>query len=163
MEFLTYLTTTSAQLGTLGWLFFIAQILGLAAGAYLVFLHSERNAARAAFMRNLGIALLIVGGIGVLVGVLRMLNVPFFNQHLSFWIQAAIELVLAGYVVYYTRSVLPAMEKQAAGRRPSRSAPSPRGLRSVSASSIETTPATPRPVPTTGRRDARRDRKRRKG
>lgn len=160
MEFLTYLTTSSPQLGSFGWSFFIAQILGVAAGAYLVYLHTERNAARATFMRNLGITLMIVGGVGVLLGVLRMLNVPVLNQHLWFWIQALVELGVAGYVMYYMRSVLPALAKQAAGRRPT---PSPRGLRNVSASAIETEPRAPRPIATTTRRDARRDRKRRKG
>lgn len=160
MDFLTYLTTSSPQLGSFGWSFFIAQILGLAAGAYLVYLHTERNAARAAFMRQLGIALMIIGGVGVALGALRMLNVPVLNQHLWFWIQALVELGIAGYVIYYMRSVLPGLEKAAAGRRPS--ATSPRGLRNVSASTIETTPRAPRPLATTSRRDARRDRKRRK-
>jgi hypothetical protein len=160
MEFLTYLTTSSPQLGSFGWSFFIAQILGLAAGAYLVYLHTERNAARATFARQLGITLMIVGAVGVVLGALRMLNVPVLNQHLWFWIQALVELVIAGYVIYYVRNVLPGLEKQAAGRRPTAS---PRGLRNVSANTIETTPRAPRPVATTGRRDARRDRKRKKG
>lgn len=163
MDFFTYLTTSSPQLGTLGWAFFIAQILAVAAGAYLLFLHTERNTARAAFARQLGTSLMIAGGVGVLLGALRMLNVPVLNQHLWFYIQALVELGVAGYVLYYLRNVLPALEKQVAGRRPTRSAPNPRGLRNVNANSIETTPAAPRPIATTSRRDARRDRKRRKG
>jgi hypothetical protein len=163
MQFFTYLTTSSPQLGTLGWVFFIVQIIGVAAGAYLVFLHSERNPARATFARQLGTALMIFGVVGVVLGVLRMLNVPYLNQHVWFWIQAVIELIIAGYVIYYVRNVLPALEKQSAGRRPTRAVANPRGLRNVSASTIETAPSTPRPVATTSRRDARRDRKRRKG
>lgn len=156
MGFFTYLTTSSPQLGTLGWLFFIGQVLIAAAGAYLAFAHSERNMARAAFMRQLGIALLIVGGVGVALGVLRMLNVPVLNQHLWFYVQLLIELGVAGYVFYYMRSVLPGLERAAVGRRPA-----PRGNRSIS--DVQTTPAAPRPPATTSRRDARRDRKRRKG
>jgi hypothetical protein len=158
MEFLTYLTTSSPLLGPLGWFFFIAQIIGVAVGAYLVFLHTERNAARATFMRQLGIALLIIGGVGVLVGALRMLDVPVLNQHLWFWIQALVEIGIGGYVIYYMRNVLPQLEKQAAGRRTMRA---PSGGRTISTAEAAT--ATPRPVATTGRRDARRDRKRRKG
>lgn len=147
-----YLTTASPQLGSLGWIFFLTQLLGLAAGAYLVFVHSERNAARAAFMRQLGIALMVLGGVGVVLAALRMANVPVVNQRLWFWIQAFVELGVAGYVVYYMRRVLPDLEKAAAGRRQR-----PIGNRQIS---TDPTPATPRPVATTSRRDARRDKKR---
>ncbi len=147
-----YLTTASPQLGSLGWIFFLTQLFGLAAGAYLVFVHSERNLARKTFMRQLGIALLVLGGVGVVMGALRMLNVPVLNQRLWFWVQAFVQLGVAGYVFYYMRSVLPELEKTAAGRR----------QRSVGTRQISTdpTPATPRPVATTTRRDARRDKKR---
>jgi hypothetical protein len=147
-----YLTTASPQLGSLGWIFFLAQLMGLAAGAYLVFVHTERNMARGAFMRQLGIALMVLGGVGVLLGALRMANVPVINQRLWFWVQAFIELGVAGYIFYYMRRVLPDLEKAAAGRR----------QRSVGTRQISTdpTPATPRPVATTTRREARRDKKR---
>jgi hypothetical protein len=153
---LSYLTTAAPQLGPLAWVFFIAQILGVAGGAYLYFMHTERNPARQTFMRQLGIALMILGGVGVLQGTLRMLNVLYLNQRLWFWVQAVIELGVAGYVIYYMRSVLPALERSARGgpkvySRPSRSF-----------SSGDPAPVTPRPVATTSRRDARRERKRRK-
>lgn len=152
MGFVTYLTTASPQFGPLAWLFFIAQILGVAAGAYLVFVHTERNLARQTFMRQFGMALMIIGGVGVLLGVLRLLNVPVLNQRLWFWVELLVELGVAGYVVYYMRSVLPNLERAQAGRRPTRSA-SGRNL-------SDPAPATPRPVATTSRREARRDRKR---
>lgn len=153
-----YLTTAAPQFGPLAWIFFIGQILGVGAGAYLFFMHRERNPARQTFMRQLGIALMILGGVGVLLGALRLLNVPVMNQRLWFWIQGVIELGVAGYVVYYMRSVLPTLEREARARggkpgapRPPR--PIPNG---------DPAPATPRPVATTGRRDARRERKRKK-
>jgi hypothetical protein len=152
MAFITYLTTPSPQFGTLAWLFFILQILGVAAGAYLVYAHTERNPARLAFLRQLGIALLVVGGVALLMAALRLLNVPVVNQRLWFWITLLIELALAGYLTYYVRNVLPGLEQAQAGRRPARA--QPRGMVSESA------PAAPRPVPITSRRDARRDRKR---
>jgi hypothetical protein len=148
-----HLTTGDPQLGSLGWLFFIAQLLGVAAGAYLVFVHTERNLARQAFMRQLGIALLVLGGVGVVLGALRMANVPFVNQPLWFWVQGFVELGVAGYVFYYMQRVLPDLEKAAAGRRQR-----PSSSRQIS---TDPTPATPRPVATTSRRDARRDKKRR--
>lgn len=154
MGVLSYLTTAAPTFGPLAWLFFIAQILGVGAGAYLYFMHTERNPARQTFMRQLGLALMILGGVGALMGSLRLVNVPVLNQRLWFWIQALIELGVAGYVFYYMRSVLPGLEKAASRPgRPGVPRP-PRGIPS------DTAPATPRPVATTGRRDARRDRKR---
>lgn len=156
MDFVTYLTMASPQFGTLAWLFFIGQIVAVGAGAYLYFVHTERNAARQTFMRQLAIALMIVGGVGIVLGVLRMLNVPVLNQRYWFYIQLVVELGIAGYVFYYTRSVLPELAKQASRNpvRPARPA--------VRAVSEPTVPPPPRPIPTTSRREARRERKRRK-
>lgn len=156
MGFFSYWTTAAPQFGPLAWIFFIVQILGVGAGAYLYFAHTERNPARQTFLRQLGITLMILGSVGVVLGVLRMLDVPTMNQRLWFWIQAVVELGVAGYVVYYMRAVLPALERSASAR--GGKAGSSRAARPVGGANP--TPATPRPVATTGRRDARRDRKR---
>jgi hypothetical protein len=158
MGFFSYLTTAAPQFGPLAWIFFIAQILGVGAGAYLYFMHTERNPARQTFMRQLGIALMILGGVGVLLGALRLLNVPTMNQRLWFWIQAVIELGVAGYVIYYMRSILPGLERDARARGGKAGAPRP--PRPIPNGDVA--PATPRPVATTSRREARRERKRRK-
>ncbi|HMQ33852.1 MAG TPA: hypothetical protein PKD53_24175, partial [Chloroflexaceae bacterium] len=125
MGFISYFTTAAPQLGPLAWVFFIGQILAVGAGAYLNFMHTERNPARQTFMRQLGIALMILGGVGVLLGALRMLDVPVMNQRLWFWIQALIELGVAGYVFYYMRSVLPRLEREARARGGRPGAPPP--------------------------------------
>lgn len=158
MGFISYLTTAAPQFGPLAWIFFIGQILAVGAGAYLNFMHSERNPARQTFMRQLGIALMILGGVGVVLGALRLLNVPTMNQRLWFWLQALIELGVGAYVVYYMRTILPGLERDARSRggRP----PAPRPPRPIP--NGDPAPATPRPVATTGRRDARRERKRKK-
>jgi 4-amino-4-deoxy-L-arabinose transferase-like glycosyltransferase len=151
MEVWTYLTTPGT-LGSLGWTFFIMQILIVGAGGYLAFMHEERNPARHTFLRQLGIALLVVGVVGVVLGVGRLANLAVINQHLWFWVQLLIELVVAGYVFYYMRSVLPDLERRQAGRA--------RRPQSRQVTSQPSTPAEPRSQPTTSRRDARRDRKR---
>jgi hypothetical protein len=117
-------------------------------------MHTERNPARHTFMRQLAVALLILGGVGVLLGALRLLNLPVLNQHLWFWIQLLVELGVGAYVLYRYLRVLPGLERASAGR--ARSAPrhASRGLPG------DAVPAPPRPIPTTSRRDARRDRKR---
>ncbi|MCS6883430.1 MAG: hypothetical protein RMK84_13140 [Oscillochloridaceae bacterium] len=153
MGIFSYLTTPDPAFGPLAWTFFIIQILGVGAGAYLTFRHTERNPARQTFMRQLGIALMILGGVGVLIGALRLLNVPVFNQRIWFWIQALIEASVAGYVVYYMRSVLPGLERAAVARG--------RGARPTpKVTTGDTSAEAPRPVATTGRREARRERKR---
>lgn len=154
MNLFGYLTTAAPTFGPLAWIFFIGQILGVGAGAYLYFMHTERNAARQAFMRQLGIAAMVLGGVGVLLGVLRLLNVPVFNQHLWFWIQFLVELGVGGYAIYYMQRVLPGLEKAAVGRGQKGAPRPPKAIPGDPAA------ATPRPVATTGRRDARRDRKR---
>jgi hypothetical protein len=154
MGFLTYLTTAAPVFGPLAWAFFIGQLLAVGAGAYLFLMHRERNPARHTFMRQLAVALLILGGVGVLLGALRLLNLPVLNQRLWFWIQLVVELAVGAYVVYRYLRVLPALERASAGRL--RAAPRT-GSRSLGGEAV---PAPPRPVPTTSRRDARRDRKR---
>lgn len=155
MGFFSYLTTAAPQLGPLAWIFFIVQILGAGAGAYLYFAHTERNPARQTFMRQLGLTLMILGAVGVLLVALRMLDVPTLNQRLWIWVQAVVELGVAGYVAYYMRSVLPALERSASARgKPGAS----RASRPVGGANPA--PAAPRPVATTSRREARRDRKR---
>ncbi|WP_298814405.1 hypothetical protein [Chloroflexus sp.] len=149
MGFFEYFVTVSPQFGSYAWTFFILQILLVAGGAYFIWLHTERNVARATFFRQLGIALMIVGGFGVALGVARMLNTPVFNQRFWFYIQFVIELILGGYVVYYWRNVLPELVRNSRTR-----ALAPRQA------STSVAPATPRPAPTTSRREARRERKR---
>ncbi|MEF3275045.1 MAG: hypothetical protein K6356_11730 [Chloroflexus sp.] len=149
MGFFEYFVTASPQFGSYAWTFFILQILLVAGGAYFIWLHTERNVAKATFFRQLGIALMIVGGFGVALGVVRMLDVSPFNQRFWFYIQLLVELALSGYIFYYMRNVLPELARNTRIRTPTpRQAPA------------NATPATPRPAPTTGRREARRERKR---
>ena len=156
MGFFSYMTTAAPVFGPLAWIFFIGQILGVGAGAYLSFMHSERNPARQTFMRQLGLALMILGGVGVALGALRLLNVPVMNQRFWLWIQLLVELGVAGYVFYHMRSVLPGLERAAAGARGGRPG-APRPPKPIPGAAAH---ATPRPVATTSRRGARRDRKR---
>ncbi|WP_298490059.1 hypothetical protein [uncultured Chloroflexus sp.] len=149
MGFFDYFVAVSPTFGSYAWTFFIVQILLVAGGAYFIWLHTERNVAKATFFRQLGIALMIVGGFGVALGVARMLNTPTFNLRFWFYIQFVIELILGGYVFYYMRNVLPELVRNSRTR-----APTPRQV------PADATPATPRPVATTGRREARRERKR---
>lgn len=163
---LAYLTA-SAALGPFGWAFLALQVLGIAAGLYLMFVRRDSNALRGRLLYRLGFSLLVVGGVGVLLGALRLGDVPVFNQRYWFYLLLLVELALAGYALYYARNVYPAQlahsstsrGKAASARRPvARTLPSQPGQTRQNG----TTDATPvQPVQPSSRRGARRDRKRR--
>ncbi|NTV65804.1 MAG: hypothetical protein HGA65_20035 [Oscillochloris sp.] len=155
MGFIEYMTASSpaAGFGTLAWIFFLLQLIGVASGAYFLYAHSERNLARQAFARQLGIALLILGGVGLLAAALRLLGVPVISQRVWFWVLLLVDLVAAGYITFYIRKVLPGLEKAQAGKR---------NVRVAQQRAADLPPPQPRPVATTGRREARRERKKKK-
>src|SRR5689334_10657776 len=103
MDPLTYLTTPAAGFGPLGWVFFIAQIAGAIAGIYLAFLRSDSHPIRGLVLRRLGYALLGLGALGTLLGVLRLAAVAPLTAHGWFYLVAVAELILAVYAVYFAR------------------------------------------------------------
>nr|WP_238530505.1 hypothetical protein [Oscillochloris trichoides] len=150
-------SSPAAGFGTLAWIFFLLQLSGVVAGAYFYYAHTERNLARYTFFRQVGLALLILSGVGLLAAILRLVGVPVISQRLWFWILLLVELAAAGYMTFYMRKVLPTLEKAQAGKRPVR-APQQR----AAVAAADQPPPAPRPVATTGRRDARRERKKKK-
>lgn len=98
---------TSAPLGPLAWIFFVLQIAGIAGGVYLAFMRRDSNGLRQGLLQRLGYALLVAGGIGVLLGALRWGNVGVFTQRYWFYLLLLAEVGLASYVVYYARLVYP--------------------------------------------------------
>ena len=159
---MSYFIDPSPYFGRLAWTFFTVQVLIALAGAYMAFAYNDRVQFRQSFFRNLGRGLLVVGVVGLILGALRLLNVPVLNQRVWFYIQLLIELGLAGYIFYYLRTIYPrqmAQAKQSQAQAPRRGAArqlAPQGTAGTSPA----TPAEPRPVATTGRGDARRARKR---
>jgi hypothetical protein len=101
---ISYLTTASPLFGPLAWVFFALQIAGMLVGIYLAFVRRDpANALRRSLLQRFGYALLVVGGLGVLVGVLRLADVGIFTQRFWFYLVLLVEVVLAGYVAYYAR------------------------------------------------------------
>ena len=164
MDPLTYLTTPAAGLGQYGWPFFIAQIVLAVAGLYVAFLRGDAHPVRGQALRSLGYALLLLGGLGTLFGVFRLAAIEPLTAHGWFYLVAALEVGLAAYALYFARAVYPA--RRAEYERANRSSGSQRAGRPQpalqpngngrAASSFEE----PRPA-ASGRRDSRRDRKRR--
>ncbi|WP_238613475.1 hypothetical protein [Candidatus Oscillochloris fontis] len=149
-------SSPTAGFGTLAWIFFLLQLSGVVAGAYFYYAHTERNLARYTFFRQVGIALLILGGVGLLAAILRLIGIPVISQRLWFWILLLVDLAAAGYMTFYMRKILPALEKAQVGKRPVRASQQ----RAVAAA--DQPPPAPRPVATTSRREARRERKKKK-
>lgn len=101
---LSYLTTASPAFGPLAWVFFALQIAGIVAGLYLAFVRRDpANALRRTLLQRVGYALLVVGGLGVLFGALRLADVGVFTQRFWFYLVLLIELGLAAYIAYYAR------------------------------------------------------------
>jgi hypothetical protein len=156
-------------------------VIALAVGFYLYNMWQERNAVRMRFMRGLGLGLLIAGGVGVVLMLLRGINIPVVSWPLWGYLAMLGTLAFLAWAGWFYANKLPALVA-AAGRQGGRmGAPANRqgarsgggartygsggsgGARTYSAPSGDSngsTPSTPRPVATTTRREARRDRKR---
>lgn len=165
MDPVTYLTTFTAEFGALEWLFFLAQIALLVAGAYLVFLRAEPHPIRRAASRNLGYALLALGALGTLFGALRLAPVEFFTMPIWFTIVTVLEVILAAYALYELLSALPgrvAAYDEANRKGGRRGAARQQPALQTNGTGASSRVSEPRPVATTTRREARRDRKRSK-
>lgn len=168
------LTTPTTFFGPAEWVFFLSAIIAALAGTYLLFVHRDRLAARADFLRQIGIGLLIAGLAGAIIGGLRLANIALA----AFWftIVTIVFVLLVIYALYYATSVLPkriaASQTLSRGRgggaarpSPSRSNATPRAMsaesKSLSSNGSPAVSSAPRPAGSGGRRESRRDRKRR--
>jgi len=166
MDLATYLTTPAPGLDPLGWVLFIAQIVTAIMGVYFAFLRGDSHPIRGPALRRLGYTLLVLGGLGTLVGALRLAAVEPFTAPFWLLIVVAFELVLAVYALYYARAIYPPLKAEyervsrSSGRRSSTRTP-PALQTNGHAASASPTIDSERAVIAGGRRESRRDRKRR--
>lgn len=164
MDPVTYLTTFTTEFGALEWIFLIAQVALAVAGIYLSFLRAEPHPIRRATARNFGYALLALGALGIIFGVLRLAGVQIFTMPIWFTLATVLEAILAAYAAYFLLSVLPtrvaAYDEANRSKGTRRSVGRPQPALQVPGSNGAPSFNEPRPVATTTRRDARRDRKR---
>jgi hypothetical protein len=160
-----YLTSTTTQLGALAWILFLIQLVAIGVGVYLKFVRQDTKALRQRLLQNLGVALMGIGGVGVLLVALRVGSVAPFTQRYWLYMLAMVEAAFAGYVFYYARSVYPAQvaarvasRGKGSQRKATASAPQSSHTQPQNGSAHESEPADS--AASRSRRSARRERKR---
>jgi hypothetical protein len=126
----------------------------------------DSNLVRKVSLQWLGTALVVAGGIGVMLAMLRLSAIAPFTQRYWFYLLLALEIALAGYVTYYARMVYP---KRLANSQTSRGKAStrPSARREVAAAptrgngkAVAAEPVEESAAARSGRREARQRRKR---
>jgi hypothetical protein len=163
----SYLTQSSAAFGPFAWIFFLLQFLLVGAGFYYKAMRSDSNALRKQLLEQLGLALMIAGGIGIVLGGLRLGNVAVFAQRFWFYLVLVGELALGAYAAYYARNEYPRRLRVSQTQRGKSSAKRQNAQVSSAPSSRNGNADAEMQETTAGdqsrtRREARRERKRRK-
>ena len=163
MDPLTYLTSPSPGLDPLGWVLFIAQIVAAIAGVYFAFLRRDTHPVRAPALQRLGYALIVLGALGSLLGALRLAPIEPFTAPFWLYLVVLFEIALGVYALIYARTTYPARlaEYEQASRSGRRRTARPQPTLQANGNGTGTPVAGSRPLATSSRRDARRDRKRR--
>jgi len=159
---MTYLTSPDSLFGWIEWILFISQIVLLLVGGYFAFLFRDANEIKLQALQRFGYVLLALGAIGTLLGGLKLGLVAPFDTRLWLALVMLFEIALGVYAVIYSRTTY--REQLAARPTPTRKQASATSRKQVAGNA--STPVRPVEVPVprvaAGRRDARRDRKRRK-
>jgi hypothetical protein len=162
MDFVTYLTTPAGEFGGLEWGFLVVEGVVALVGIYLAFLRSDTHPIRSAALRRLGLALVALGGLGVILAGLRLAAIDPFRMPIWFVAVGVAELVLVAYALVYRQvrypAALAAYEQRARGAI-RRGAARPQPTLQTNGHGVAF--SDPRPLTTTSRRESRRDRKRR--
>lgn len=160
----TYLTTASPTFGPFAGSFLGLQIASSATGLYLAFARRDNNQFRHKLVVQLGLALIVGGGCGLLLSGLRLANLPVFNQRYWFYLLLLLEAALAGYALFYARTIYPrqlAQSQTVRGKIASRQQKSTQVTPATQSPNGQSTlPIAPETTVTRSRREARRANKR---
>ncbi len=159
MTQLTKAPTFNLNEGSLALGLFVLWLIVLGAAAFWLRMKPQKNAARMAFRKRTAIVLLVIAGLGVVNSLAGMFGVPVVEWSLWGLILFLILVIFSIYAFWDARTRLPA--RAASSGRAVREAPkhiTAPGTVSPG-SSVNTQP---RPEATTGRRDARRAKKRKR-
>lgn len=149
-----YLVQASAAFGPYAWVFALLQLAIVAAGVYLAFFRNDQKQA--------GMLVLGAGGVGIILSALRLGNVAVFNQRYWFWLLLLVELGLAGYLFATVRTAAsqPAARTSSGRGKTAASSQKPRTPEARANGSVQPAPGGQSASGRSGRRDARRERKR---
>jgi len=159
---INYFTQARPEFGNISWTMLVVWVLALGLGVYLLRSYRDSNPIRSRFVRQFGVITAILSALGIVLLVPKYLAVPTLEWRLWSYIIAFATLGYWAYAAYVYTSKLPA---QIAAFRPTRSVrgSAARGARTYSTNQGNDTPKAvrqPRPIATTTRREARRDKKR---
>jgi hypothetical protein len=167
MDLWTYITTPASDFGGPEWVIFVAESAMVLVGIYLAFLRRDSHPVRGVALRRLGLALVVLGALGVIFGALRLAAVEPFTMPVWVYGVGLIEIGLAVYALFYRWVRYPArlaeleQATRSIGGRRGGTRPQPVLQSNRNGAGSVASFSEPRPVATSGRRDARRDRKRR--
>lgn len=170
MNPMTYLTLPDSLFGWIEWILFISQIVLLLVGGYFGFLFRDSNEVKVQALQRFGSVLLVLGATGALLGGLKLGVVAPFDTRLWLALITLFEIAFGIYAVIYSRTTY---REQVSARRSTRPSPARKPVATATAATRRQTTnnasaTTPRPVEVpvprvaAGRREARRDRKRKK-
>lgn len=162
MNPMTYLTSPDSLFGWIEWILFISQIVLLLVGGYFAFLFRDANQIKFQALQRFGYVLLVLGAIGTLLGGLKLGLVAPFDTRLWLALVMLFEIAFGIYAVIYSRTTY--REQLAARPTPTRKQAGATSRKQVAGNASTAPHPVEVPVPrvAAGRRDARRDRKRRK-
>ncbi len=156
-----YFTQANPPFGNVSVVMALLWLATLAFGAYLLRSYRSANRARLAFARQVAVVTIALSALGLVLLALKYANVAVLEWRLWGYLVALASLGYWGYALWYYNSKLPA-QAAAQGARPARLAGG-RGARAYQtngAPSESRAPREPRPIATTTRRAARREKKR---
>jgi len=158
---LDYFFSDAPGFGRMSWLLMLGWLLSLGAGAYLYAIWRERNPVRARFFRRFGLGLSILSAVGLLLLALKAIGIPYLGWRIWSYLAALVTLGFLGWAGWFYLRRFPQL-LAATGRQSGRAGGASRTYESNGSRQAQPRAvAAPRPVATTGRREARRDKKRR--
>lgn len=164
MDFVRYFIEPNVPFGGVSTAMALVWAVALGVGVYLLRSYRDNHQVRTRFVQRAALIASVLSGVGLVLLVLKFLNVPVVEWRLWSWLVALAWLGYLGYTIYFYNSRLPV---QIATSRPMRTVRSQAGRHTArmyaaggDGASTPKPPREPRPVATTTRRDARRDKKR---
>lgn len=165
MDFVRYFIEADVPFGSISWAMLFVWAITLGVGMYLLLSYRDKNPIRTRFLQRVGLIEAILGGVGVVLLVLKLVGVDVLEWRLWGWLVALAWIGYTAYAAYVYNTRLPV---QMATARPMRTTRAPAGRSGArtyavsgnSAPAEPKEPRAPRPVATTTRREARREKKR---